>query len=518
MTKIKRYHLSEELLAAYAGFGVSKAIRDMMTLFGVRPAETGDSSVGAAQLGAGDVSVFCKIHIDGDHVTVWTRLHYRRADGSEGQMEKELDACGHTEDVITAVKRLIRLNILRSMRELTGKNTGPWGILHGVRPTKIIHRLLDRGCDQAQILASLQNDYDIHLAKAELIMEIATRQRPFLPTINEPGRSISVYIGVPYCPSRCLYCSFPSQVLPDCHDQINNYLTSVQRDMEAAARLIQEHQLQVRCVYIGGGTPTSLACEDFSRLLEQVRRLFITAATREFTVEAGRPDSLSAEKIQALKEAGVTRVSINPQTMQQGTLDHIGRNHTVADIVNAFTQIRKIGIPVINMDIIAGLPGETEQDVRDTMEQLQRLYPDNLTVHTLALKRGSRLMTEREQYQLPDDQTTVSMLSVAAEYAQRMQLVPYYLYRQKHMAGNLENVGYCRPGTECLYNMNIMEERQTILGIGPGAGTKAVRPGVWSLQSCYNAKDIQSYIKNLDVYISERTRLLNGLYHSEKEE
>ncbi|HWR40976.1 MAG TPA: coproporphyrinogen dehydrogenase HemZ [Patescibacteria group bacterium] len=512
MTKIKRYRLAEDLVAAYAGVDVSRAVRDMMLLFGVHPATEAESFAGNSPE-EGDVTVHCRIHIDGGQVTVWTRLNYRQSDGSAGRIEKEEMAVCDGEDIITAVRRLIRLNILRSMRTLTGCNTGPWGILHGVRPTKIIHRLLDRGFDSGQILQSLQNDYDIDEAKAQLILEIARRQRDFLPQAADTDRKISIYVGIPYCPSRCLYCSFPSQVLPECHEPVEKYLAAIEKDMEEARRLISAHQLQVQCVYLGGGTPTSLNGGDFSLLLEQVKKSFVTSATQEFTVEAGRPDSLNAEKIQTLKQAGVNRVSINPQTMQQGTLDHIGRQHTVEDIVRAFHQIRSAGIPVINMDIIAGLPGETEQDIRDTMERLKELQPDNVTVHTLALKRGSRLMDELEQHPLPGEQTTVKMLAIAADYAKNMGMVPYYLYRQKRMAGNLENVGYCHPGAECLYNMNIMEERQTILGIGPGAGTKAVQTGVWSLQSCYHAKDVQSYIKNLDVYISERARLLNGLYH-----
>ena len=516
MMKLKRYHLAEDLVTAYAGFDVSRAVRDMMQLFHVQPAAPAES-FNVGQPAEGDVTVHCRIHIDGDQVTVWTRLGYRQEDGSCGSLEKENQAkCDH-EDVVTAVRRLIRLNVMRSMRILTKTNTGPWGILHGVRPTKIIHRLLDRGFDAEKILSTLQNDYDISEEKSRLILDIALRQRPFLPTIDR-DRQISVYIGVPYCPSRCLYCSFPSHVLPECREPVEKYLEAVQKDMEAAGQLIAAHGLQVQCVYIGGGTPTSLTGEDFSLLVGQARRWFITSDTQEFTVEAGRPDTLDTEKIAVLKKFGVNRVSINPQTMQQGTLDHIGRQHTVDDVVRAFHQTRQAGIPIINMDIIAGLPGENEADIRNTMEQLKILSPDNLTVHTLALKRGSRLMDEWDQHSLPGEQVTTNMLAIAAEYAGDMKMIPYYLYRQKHQTGNLENVGYCRPNTECRYNMNIMEERQTILGVGPGAGTKAVRSGVWSLQSCYHAKDIQSYIKNLDVYISERSRLLNGLYHSQGEE
>lgn len=417
------------------------------------------------------------------------------------------------------LNRLIRLNILEGMRELTGKMPGPWGILRGVRPTKIVHRLIDAQCTTHEIHTTLKNDYGLSTEKANLVTKVALYQRPFFLSSEQARTAVNIYIGIPYCPTRCLYCSFPSYVLPD-RKTIKGFLAALHRDVESAAALVSQYGLNVQSVYMGGGTPTSLPEDEFSALLEFVKCLFIGTGKLEFTVEAGRPDTVNDVKIHAMKEFGVTRVSVNPQTMQQKTLKLIGRKHSVQDIINTFQKMRQSGIPVVNMDLIAGLPCETEQDFADTMEKISLLKPDNFTVHTLAIKKGSRLKSDlvnNGQYLLPDTKTTIKMLDIARQYACELDLEPYYLYRQKYMTGNLENIGYARPHTECLYNIQIMGERQSIIGIGPAAGTKAVDSRTWKLTSCYNAKDVLTYIKNLDKYITQRQELFSSLFDSQEE-
>lgn len=423
------------------------------------------------------------------------------------------------ENVTQTYKRLCKLNVLYIMRSITGLNPSPWGILRGVRPTKITHRLIDQGLNKQLICEILTNDYAVNITKAELVADIAFHQRHFLPHHNS-SKTISLYIGIPFCPSRCLYCSFPSYVLPE-QELVDKFLSALQQDIEAVYALINKHQLIVQNIYLGGGTPTSLSNKDFYQLLELIKNRFYGSYTKEFTVEAGRPDSINNDKISAMCSHNVTRVSVNPQSMQQKTLNRIGRTHTVQDIINVFGKIRQSGIPVVNMDVIIGLPGETQKDVVDTMKQITALQPDNLTLHTLSLKKGSVLktsLTSNQEDLLINTQSVQSMSEVVDEYAREMGMQPYYLYRQKYMMGNLENIGYARPGKECNYNIQIMEERQTIIGIGPAAGTKAVNVNTWSLQSCYNAKDLQSYISNLDVYLGARDNLLTELLAKDGEE
>jgi oxygen-independent coproporphyrinogen-3 oxidase len=275
--------------------------------------------------------------------------------------------------------------------------------------------------------------------------------------------------------------------------------------MAAARESLSRYGLSVQSIYIGGGTPTSLKLADLDALLARTVTLFAGEAT-EFTVEAGRPDSLDDAKIELLAGYGVTRVSVNPQTMQQKTLKLIGRMHSVQDIICVFGKIRMVKIPVVNMDVIAGLPGENAEDMADTLRQIAALKPVNLTVHTLALKRGSRLSESVEAYEAPDAATTAEMLALADQTARNLGMQPYFLYRQKKMAGNLENVGYSLPGKECIYNIQVIDERQTILGIGPAATTKVVEP--CGLTNYYQPKDISTYINSLPDRLQKRNALL----------
>jgi oxygen-independent coproporphyrinogen-3 oxidase len=399
---------------------------------------------------------------------------------------------------------LARLNLYYLLINITGQTPNPWGILSGVRPAKLVHRMLDQGRTLETILKSLKQEFALQPEKAQLVTGVALRQRPFLLRPEELANKVSVYIGIPFCPTRCLYCSFPAYVLPG-EEATQAFLTALFADMAAAKEALSRYGLSVQTVYIGGGTPTSLALTDLDALLAQAVTLFAGEAA-EFTVEAGRPDSLDDAKIRLLVDYGVTRVSVNPQTMQQKTLKLIGRMHSVQDIICIFEKIRICNIPVVNMDIIAGLPGECETDMADTLRQIAALKPDNLTVHTLALKRGSRLCESVEAYEAPDAVVTAKMLSLADQTAKNLGMQPYYLYRQKRMAGNLENIGYSLPGKECIYNIQVIEERQTILGIGPSATTKVVQP--CGLTNYYHPKDISTYINTLPDRLQKRNALL----------
>jgi oxygen-independent coproporphyrinogen-3 oxidase len=298
---------------------------------------------------------------------------------------------------------------------------------------------------------------------------------------------------------------------------VEAFLQALYLDIEAAAKLIARHGLEVESIYVGGGTPTSLPSDDFSQVLDWIVSAFSGAALREFTVEAGRPDSIDAVKINSMKKAGVGRISVNPQTMQEKTLKLIGRKHTVHDIMEILEKIRYVGIPTVNMDIIVGLPGEEEADITSTLEQIASLEPENLTVHTLAIKKGSLLKDKQVEYHLPEEKTVTNMLAIADGYTRKWGMVPYYLYRQKYMVGNLENIGYAKAGQESIYNIQIIEERQTIIGIGPAAATKAVNPGNWRLESSYHPKDLKTYVNNIYTCLERRETLLARLFTSEEE-
>lgn len=409
----------------------------------------------------------------------------------------------------------VRLNTFKLLTKLTGDQPTPWGILKGVRPTKIAHRLLDEGHDEADILRVFQDCYGVKKPKAELVAEIVRRQRPILASNHQ--QKISIYVGIPFCLSRCFYCSFPGMALPQ-QSAVDDFLVALRSDIRDAAQSIVSHGLAIENIYLGGGTPTSLSTTDLEQVFIWIEQYLLRANTTELTVEAGRPDSLNRDKIRLLREHNVTRVSVNPQSMQQKTLKLIGRNHTVQDIIDIFMEFRAVTDCLINMDVIAGLPGETLADMVDTLDQIRQLSPDNLTVHTLSVKRGSNLQTQLQDdplfgmEDLPDSAVVTSMVNKAAEAAAMMNMQPYYLYRQKNMVGNLENVGYAKPNTLCRYNIQMMEERQTVIGIGPGATTKAVINTTHRLKSCYHAKDVACYQKDLDRHLAKRRTLLDSLY------
>lgn len=410
-----------------------------------------------------------------------------------------------------SVNRLIKLNLYHIFREELGMPQAPWGILHGVRPTKIVHRWIRGGMDEASIIERLQEDYACSEEKAREIVPMAFRQLPFLETSDE--KTVSVYVGIPFCLTRCLYCSFPSNILPG-DKKLRQFMDVLRKDMTAAKDAIRHYGFHVQNIYVGGGTPTSLPDDFFAEMLDMVYNDFHEPSTVEFTVEAGRPDSITPGKIETMKRLGVTRVSVNPQTMQEKTLKRIGRQHTPEDVVRMFHALREAGIPHINMDLILGLPGETAADVRDTMEKVTALGPDDITLHALALKRGSRLklLMEEQHVELPSDEETRRMSEVAMAYVKKLGMRPYYLYRQGYMSGDLENVGCCRDGAEGMYNIQIMEEHQTIIGIGGAATTKVVDFRRKRMKSSFNAKDLVTYLRDIDIYIEKRRELLDEAY------
>lgn len=401
-------------------------------------------------------------------------------------------------------KNCFKRFLYTSLREQTGISL-PWGNLTGIRPTKIAMTMMEQGKSEEEIAAFLQEKHLVSKEKIELGIDIAKREKALLDELHyEDGYSL--YIGIPFCPTTCLYCSFTSFPICVWKDKVADYLSALEKEIDYIAEAYREKKLDT--IYIGGGTPSSLSAEELNRLLMKVRSTLDFTYVQEFTVEAGRADSITKEKLQVLYKHGVTRISVNPQTMKQETLDFIGRRHTVEQVVEAFHMAREVGFENINMDIILGLPGETAADVAATIEAIKELAPDSLTVHSLAVKRASKLSHWIEQNGIEMLNNTEETMRIAAQGAVDMEMLPYYLYRQKNMSGNFENVGYAKEGKYGIYNILIMEEKQTIVACGAGTISKRVYPD-GRIERCDNVKDVAGYIERIEEMI-ERKRELFG--------
>ena len=386
----------------------------------------------------------------------------------------------------------------------------PWGILTGVRPGKLANKILFSGEDPEKVLVE---KYLLAGSNAKLISDIAKKQNSIL---SKSFKDIAVYIGVPYCPSRCLYCSFPAGVMPAEDEFQQNFCNSVEEDIRAVVQLISMYGLHIKSLYIGGGTPTSLNDIFFRKLMKCVSTNFSVDLIGEFTVEAGRPDCLTADKLLAMEEAGVNRISINPQTMHDRTLVTIGRQHTVKQVYEAFTAIRKSNIPVVNMDLIVGLPQEGINDIEYSLDKMLDFYPENLTVHTLALKKNSPLFHMWKDYEFISAEEASLVFDHAALAAEKLGMGPYYLYRQHYMLGNLANIGYAKPGTECIYNMQMMEEQYTVIGIGPSSATKVPASDGHHLYKFHMPKNFYDYKTNAQQLFAKRAETIALRYEQEE--
>lgn len=401
-------------------------------------------------------------------------------------------------------KNLIKRTLYGLLRQRTEREL-PWGTLTGIRPTKIAMARLDEGMDDGQIADYLRQTYYTSEEKTALCIDVAKRERKLLSAIDYEN-GYSLYVGIPFCPTTCLYCSFTSFPIGRWQGRTGLYLEALFKEMDYVAKRMKDRHLDT--VYFGGGTPTSLSAEDLDAIFTKVEETFPIGQAFEYTVEAGRPDSITREKLEVLKRHGITRISINPQTMKQETLDLIGRRHTVELVKEQFHLARELGFDNINMDLIVGLPEETLEDVRCTMEQVKELGPDSVTVHSLAVKRAARLNMQKEQYGSLKIVNTQEMIDMTARYAKELGMEPYYMYRQKNMAGNFENVGYAVPGKECVYNILIMEEKQTIMACGAGTTTKVYYPQENRLERAENVKEVEQYIARVDEMIGRKERLL----------
>lgn len=407
------------------------------------------------------------------------------------------------QDVRGEWVRCVKLAVLDVLRQAVRRSlVMPWGILTGVRPGKLAHKLLDSGLSCDELPQYLERHYLLPHGQAQLLTEICLRQRQLLPAAE---KQVGIYIGIPFCPTRCSYCSFPSGIVPLEEELQQKFLNFIEQDMLTVVQLLSMYSLNVTAVYIGGGTPTSLSETAFARLIALTARHLLLPGVREFTVEAGRPDCFSAEKLKVMEACGVNRISVNPQTLHDKTLKAIGRSHTVQDFYRSYDLVRHSGIKTVNTDLIIGLPGETADDVRASLDGIRALAPDNLTVHTLTLKKSAPIFGAQFSSLTAED--AEALVAYGSEIAAAMGMLPYYLYRQHYMLGNLANIGYAASGSASLYNIQMMEERHVVLGIGPASATKVPQADGHHLKKLNMPKDIGAYTGNLPQLAHKRSLL-----------
>lgn len=411
------------------------------------------------------------------------------------------------------IKEEIKKAVFSFFAEKSGK-VMPWGTLVGIRPSKIALSLIKEGKSENEIIEFFKNHHYASEEKAKLCIDVAKYEEEF---VNKDEKNISIYLGMPFCPTRCLYCSFTSNPIGGNKKIVEPYLESLSKEIIEIGKYVEEKGLKIQCVYFGGGTPTAIDDNQFEKLLNLVYNTFVNGKNiEEFTVECGRPDSLSIEKLKTMKRYNVSRISINPQTMNDDTLKVIGRNHSRDMVLEYFKIARDMGFDNINMDMIVGLPGEDLSHINKSYEDIVTLNPDSLTIHGMSIKRASRLYEElclKRNLLIPEQHELNHMYGRTKELSEALDMKPYYMYRQKNMVGNMENVGYAKKGKEGIYNIQIIEERQTIIALGADAVTKVVFLDENRIERFANVKDVREYNSRIEEMIVRKKELLDSLYN-----
>ncbi|WP_071459062.1 coproporphyrinogen III oxidase [Bacillus massilinigeriensis] len=456
--------------------------------------------------------VFTVIHEDS--VSVKAAL---TADGLAYQAayEKSLPECLTDKEVSKTIKKAVSHAYLTVLQQWTGI-IQKWGILTGVRPTKLLHKSLQHGETMDNAHKMLAEEYLITPEKIQLMQEIVDRQLLAIPDLYHLRDEVSIYIGIPFCPTKCAYCTFPAYAINGRQGSVNSFLGGLHFEMREIGRWLKENGVKITTVYYGGGTPTSITAQEMDMLYEEMYTSFPDVKNiREITVEAGRPDTITSEKLDVLNKWNIDRISINPQSYIQETLKAIGRHHTVEETIEKYHLARSQGMNNINMDLIIGLPGEGAKEFQHTLDETKKLMPESLTVHTLSFKRASEMTKNKEKYKVAGREEIEEMMNLAEEWTADHGYHPYYLYRQKNILGNLENVGYALPGQESLYNILIMEELQTIIGLGCGASSKFIHPVTGAITHFANPKDPKSYNDSFKEYTEKKISMLKEIFHQE---
>lgn len=429
---------------------------------------------------------YCEIIYDGD--TYFGEFKFRREKTGIEKKDNRICSVSCTRAFINAAEKIYSVSL-------------PWGAMCGVRPAKTVTALVDEGMSYDDAGEFIRLLYGVSDDKCRLACKVAKNEENILKSIK--NNSVSIYIGIPFCPSRCLYCSFVSTDIGTTGKYMDEYLEHLLREIELTAEIVNDTEKTVENIYIGGGTPTTLNENQLERLLVKIVSCFDITNVKEFTLEAGRPDTITKEKLLIAKKYGVDRVSINPQTTNNKTLAAIGRRHCVKMFFDSYSIAREIGFDVINTDLIAGLPGEKFDDFKKSIDDLVSILPENITVHSMCIKRAAALRHKIDE--LTEAKEMSKMLSYAQKTLENKGYAPYYMYRQKNISGNLENVGYARDNKFSFYNVNIMEEAQTIIALGGGGTTKIVTKD--GIERIFNYKDPIEYIKNFSEIINRKEKL-----------
>jgi oxygen-independent coproporphyrinogen-3 oxidase len=457
------------------------------------------------------------LHIDfnlkiGDEVSVSAKLNDLNGRLLTSDYKKELNPGASEKEQFKLIKNAVAHAYLTVLQDWTGIKQ-KWGILTGIRPTKLLHRKVQEGVPTHLAHQQLKDDYLITDEKIELMQQIVDRQLAAVPDLYSLQKEVSIYIGIPFCPTKCAYCTFPAYAINGRQGSVDSFLGGLHYEMRQIGTWLKEKGVKITTVYYGGGTPTSITAEEMDMLYEEMYESFPDVANiREITVEAGRPDTITPEKLEVLKKWNIDRISINPQSYTQETLKAIGRHHTVDETIEKYHLARKMEMNNINMDLIIGLPGEGIPEFSHSLAETEKLMPESLTVHTLSFKRASEMTRNKDKYKVAGRDEVEKMMEMAQGWTANHGYVPYYLYRQKNILGNLENVGYCLPNQESIYNIMIMEEQQTIIGLGCGAASKFIDPASGKITHFANPKDPKTYNDSFKDYTDDKINILNELF------
>ncbi|MEN8905579.1 MAG: coproporphyrinogen dehydrogenase HemZ [Clostridiales bacterium] len=403
----------------------------------------------------------------------------------------------------------IKSTLYKFLVKIKGKSLS-WGILTGIRPGIIVHDLLSEGLSEKNVISTMQDKYFLNNDKSRLIYDVAINERSIITKSDD--KMISLYIGIPFCLSRCNYCSFVSHVCKEDDDLLKEYIESLKIELVQILILINKKKYTIETIYFGGGTPSILNIQLLEVLMNTLNNFIKLKDVIEITFEAGRPDSINREKLELLKEKNINRISINPQTMNDNTLIKIGREHKSYDIVEKFKLARKIGFDNINMDIIIGLADEGIYEVKKTFNVLEKLNPESITIHSLAIKRTANLKNEHRSESIPENFNIYDVFNFALNKAYKMDMIPYYLYRQKYSKGNLENIGFSKVDKKCIYNIKMIEDNQTIIGLGAGSVTKLLVKNNNKIQRFFNLKNVFEYNKRIDEMVNRKKKFIGNIF------
>jgi coproporphyrinogen dehydrogenase HemZ len=441
----------------------------------------------------------------GKAILTWDGVEY----SAEFSETEETD----DDKVITRqLKRIYSHVFLETLEQATGMHQS-WGILTGIRPMKLYHKYRREGHSTEEAQQLLMESHRLSSEKSALLAKIANVQLRTVPDLHDLKNEVSIYIGIPFCPTKCAYCTFPAYAINRKNGRVETFLDGLHDEIREMGKWLTARNTTITTIYFGGGTPTSIEAEEMDALYETMYASFPNMdKVREITVEAGRPDTITPAKIDVLKKWGIDRISVNPQSYTDETLKAIGRHHSVQETVDKFWLSRNMGMKNINMDLIIGLPNEGMDEFKHSLAETEKMQPESLTVHTLSFKRASEMTRNKDKYKVANRETVEQMMKLGEEWNAANGYEPYYLYRQKNILGNLENVGYAKPGEESIYNIIIMEEVQTIIGVGCGASSKFMDPETGKITQFYNPKDPAAYILTYEDSIVKKLAHLDAIF------